>query len=40
MGLPELTPIILFGLLVVFAIILGGKAMDAAVEGRKMNNDK
>ena len=40
MGLPELTPIILFGLLFVFAIYLGGQAMDAAVEGRKMNKDQ
>ena len=33
----NLTPIILFGALVVLAIILGGQAMDTAVASRKMN---
>ena len=31
----SLTPIILFGLLVVFAIIMGGAGMDTAANARK-----
>ena len=33
--LSNLTPIILFGALVVFAIIMGGIAMDEAAKNRK-----
>ena len=39
MGLPELTPIIIFGLLVVFAIYMGGQACDTAAASRKMNEN-
>ena len=38
MGLPELTPIILFGLLIVGATYLGGVACDTAAANRKSNN--
>lgn len=31
----SLTPIILFGTLVILAIVMGGKAMDMAAEARK-----
>lgn len=35
----SLTPIILFAALVVFAIVLGGSAMDTAAASRKMNKE-
>lgn len=38
MGLPELTPIIIFTLLVVYATYLGGVACDTAAAARKNNN--
>lgn len=33
--LSDLTPVILFGALVVFAVLLGGTAMDEAAKNRK-----
>ena len=36
----NLTPIILFGTLVVLAIIMGGQAMDTAAASRKMNENQ
>jgi len=35
----NLTPIIVFGALFVFAIYLGGQAMDTAAASRKLNKD-
>jgi hypothetical protein len=38
MGLPELTPFIVFGLLIVGATYLGGIACDTAAANRKNNS--
>lgn len=36
----NLTPVILFGGLVILAIIFGGQAMDTAAASRKMNENQ